>query len=103
MKNTTPTPDARLAALVSIVQCEETLCGCPSDQLATANRFEKTTDATVFRIEETPCRVFFLRVMTLAEATAEAETFGDDVAEYGHPHVHAGLAWLVVDAENPLE
>ena len=87
----------RLEALVAVTRHHEADCGCPPDQLCRADRFT-IVDENTFANEETPTRIFHLRVLTIDEAKAEADMFGDDVEEYGDSFSFNGIDWIILDA-----
>jgi hypothetical protein len=97
----TPTTADRLSALVAIVRREERASGCPADQLATAERYALTQAHDTFRNEEAPDRVFFVRVLTLAEAKRDAGV-GLDILNLEDPVRVNGRQWLVLDALEPV-
>lgn len=97
----TPTTADRLAALVAIVRRDERACGCPAAELCTAERYDLTIAHDTFRNEEAPTRVFFLRVLTLAEAKRDAG-YGVDILNLEDPVRVGGRQWIVLDALEPV-
>jgi hypothetical protein len=93
---TKPNTTDRLAALVALVRKEEREQGCPEAELCTAERFE-AVNADTFANEEAPCRVFYVRVITLQEANAE----GIPAEMRGDVYHYRLRSWLAIDAVNP--
>lgn len=97
----TPTTADRLAALVAIVRRDERASGCPTAELCDAERYDLTQSHDTFRNEEAPDRVFFVRVLTLAEAKREAGV-GVDILNLEDPIRVGGRQWLILDALEPV-
>lgn len=86
MQHATPTVTQRADALLAFVRNDETECGCPPEQLATADRFTHC-GGVAFLVDDCP-RVWRVRVMTIDEAS-------DANVGTNHTFAHGGFEWVV--------
>lgn len=84
-----PTVQERASALLHSVRKEEAESGCPTEQLATADRFTHACGA-VFLVDDSP-RVWRVRVVTLEEANRAGW------ANIPEAFTHGGRSWIVTE------